>query len=228
MLRMLLYVTLVLLTPTLWAAPISTVTADFDGDGRQETITLEVTAKCYTLTAGARTLTIQHDAEESPVDRLQVVDIDPQDGTRQLAVYARDVSHPITALYRLDARAIHRIGEYQGEVEIPGNGSIREQRWQGFWMLTEKYLWKPKTGTLVKVAQPFYYVGVEGAPRTNLPIYAAPAKKEIVARLTPQQPILILLNKGDWYLVKSHAGLTGWLPADTITFEEFADLPWGG
>lgn len=50
----------------------------------------------------------------------------------------------------------------------------------------------------------------------------------MVANLLPKSKLLILLNQGEWYLVKSTTGLVGWLPAADVTEENFPDLSWAG
>lgn len=62
----------------------------------------------------------------------------------------------------------------------------------------------------------------------SLPIYAGQEKKTVVANLLPKSKVLILLNQGEWYLVKSTTGLVGWLPAADVTEENFPDLDWAG
>lgn len=66
-------------------------------------------------------------------------------------------------------------------------------------------------GRLVEVKQPFSWVGLESKALKDLALYAAKDQKEVVARLSKGSALTVVLNEGDWYLIKTPFGLLGWL-----------------
>ena len=203
-------------------------TADLNGDGTAETITLawKKEQKTYTLQVG--TLKSVGNVEYREVQGFRIVDLDSSARGKELVVYSAIANEQVFQFYRYTGKTLILLGEFAQEVTIPGAGFIYTKYWCGFWNRLDKYILNHKSSRLELVPQPFNYVGVEGTVLRSLPIYATQAKKTVVAHLQPKSTVMILLNHGDWYLIKSATGLTGWLPEKDITPENFDNLPWGG
>lgn len=65
--------------------------------------------------------------------------------------------------------------------------------------------------SITEVLQPFYYVGVKSKTLRPAVLYRSQEMKEIIAHLPKNYAVEILLNQGEFYLVKTTFGLTGWL-----------------
>jgi len=204
--------------------------ADLNGDGKAETVTFtwKKGQPTYTLQVGAVKLTVRLDPIDESVSGVRVVDLNTGARGKELAVCTTGGSNTAFQFFAYDGAALYLLGRVGQQVEMPGAGFIYAKEWAGFWNRLDKYALNPKTHKLEIVPQPFYYVGATGTVQRSLPIYAAQAKKTVVANLLPKSKVLILLNQGNWYLVKSTTGLVGWMPAGAITDTNFPDLPWGG
>lgn len=208
---------------------VTSATADLNSDKAADAISLTNArdGTSYTLTVGTARVVETLDARlNERAKGFQVVDLDRTDRFQEIAVALVGDSSESTRLYSFDGARINRMAELALLPSFHGTGIVYVQSWGGFWLRTDKYVLNAKTRTLTP--QPFYYVGVEATVLVSLPIYAGETKKTIVAHLQPKSRVTILLNHGDWYLLKSTTGLTGWLPAAEITPQHFDDIPWGG
>ncbi|MHB9109078.1 MAG: hypothetical protein ACYDCO_18650 [Armatimonadota bacterium] len=205
-------------------------TADLNGDGKADTIvfTWKKGQPTYTLQVGAVKQVVRLDAIDEAVSGVRVVDLHTGARGKELVVCTTGGSNTAFQFYAYDGKALHILGRVGQQVEIPGAGFIYVKGWAGFWQRLNKYTLNANTHKLELVPQPFHYVGVSGTVQRSLPIYAAQAKKTVVANLQPKSKVLILLNQGNWYLIKSTTGLVGWMPAGDVTDKNFPDLPWGG
>jgi hypothetical protein len=67
-----------------------------------------------------------------------------------------------------------------------------------------------KNRKFTEVVQPYYYVGVKIKLKDWLPIFSDLNQNVLVAKLPKGSSIEVLINKGEYYLIKSDYGLLGW------------------
>jgi hypothetical protein len=198
---------------------------DLNGDKKAEKITLTLDKKddrYFTLTIG--TASIKGKLDDS-IDGFKVVDIDKADIFKEVAVHTPGPSDDDEyRLYWYDGKTIKEVGYLSRWPEFPGYGIVYVKSWAGFWSPIDKYVLNKTTHKLELVKQPFYYVGVTATVEKGVPIYAGQDMKTVVANLLQKSKVLILLNSGDHYLVKSTTGLVGWIKEKTI-YESFSGMP---
>ena len=68
-----------------------------------------------------------------------------------------------------------------------------------------------KNNSCIEVKQPFYYVGLKTITLKPIQLYRSKEQKEIIAKLFSNSPIEVLINSGEFYLLKSSFGLVGWI-----------------
>lgn len=95
------------------------------------------------------------------------------------------------------------------EVYIPGNGFIYTTDDMGTtWAFKSKYRF---TGTkLIKVKQPFYYIGIETETTKPIKLYQSRKYKKVIATLGSFSKVKVLLGYKEGMLVKTPFGLVGW------------------
>ena len=93
-----------------------------------------------------------------------------------------------------------------------------------------------KNGKFIEEKQPFYYVGMKTKTTKNISLYKNKTGNEIIANLTPNYEIEVILADADpnsndqYYLVKTEFGLVGWLRlAEPYTYDTgIEDLRFNG
>jgi hypothetical protein len=105
---------------------------------------------------------------------------------------------------------------------LPGNGAIYAAGHTNN-MFDARTKMVVRDGKLVEVPQPSYWVGLESKALKDLTLTSAKGKGEVIARISKGGTITVLLNEGEWYLLKTPFGLVGWVhipggsqEADTI------------
>ena len=74
-------------------------------------------------------------------------------------------------------------------------------------------------GVVREVRQPFYYVGLDSETTQAVKLYASTRLDEVVAYLPQGAKVSVLINQGDYYLVKTPFGLVGWIKVDDYAYE---------
>ena len=130
--------------------------------------------------------------------------------------------------------------EGQGEVVIPGNGTLVAKSWMGFWTKTDKHVFG-KDLTLAQVSQEFYSVDVGGTVVKTFPVYQKRDGKMVLATTREGSKFKVLLwdpasrkmvgeeenFDEQWYLIRTESGFTGWVRGKYLQ-GDFAELPWAG
>lgn len=86
----------------------------------------------------------------------------------------------------------------QGDLKVPGNGTLIATDWMGFWMKTEKYVFG-KDLTLTQIPQEFYSLaieetsGIEGTVVTSFPVYQTRDGKTVLANTRKGSKFRVLL-----------------------------------
>lgn len=207
-------------------------TVDLDGDGRPDTIGLEIHEETdsYILTVNG------HIAKGTLefVDGFKIIDIDTSDRRKEIAVHSPGPSDDdVYIIYDYDGKSLKRMATLSRWPVFLGNGVVYVDNWMGFWTIRRKYQLDSKKRQLNCVPQEFYYVGVEATVRRSFPILQRrDDRSAVVAKLKPNSKVMILLCDpspkaygDDWYLIKSESGLVGWTKEKGFT-EKFHQLPY--
>jgi len=67
-----------------------------------------------------------------------------------------------------------------------------------------------KDGSLQPVAQPFSYAGFQSKALRAIPLYADKQKSGIVTTIAQGAFVEVVLQDGDFFLLRDGFGLTGW------------------
>jgi hypothetical protein len=95
------------------------------------------------------------------------------------------------------------------EIFIPGSGKIYiSGHTNNMFNSRKKYVLKDEL--LEEVIQPFYYVGLKTVTTQMVKIYSSKLQKNIVAILPEKSQVEVILNEGEFYLLKTPFGLLGW------------------
>ncbi|MCM2314960.1 MAG: SH3 domain-containing protein [Thermoanaerobaculia bacterium] len=62
-----------------------------------------------------------------------------------------------------------------------------------------------------EVKQPFYFVGITTTAREGLDLVDSPGSSSVVATVARGEQVTVVLNQGDFYLVRASDGLVGWV-----------------
>ena len=65
--------------------------------------------------------------------------------------------------------------------------------------------------TLIEVIQPFYFVGINSKALADITIYSDTDMLNQVAIVPKGSSVFVVVNRGDYYLIKTPFGLLGWI-----------------
>lgn len=227
------------------AAPLQTLSADLDGDGKPEQVTVrtqsEPKATC-TVTVGA----IHYTAEDRWGDGCsgEIIDLDSGDPKKEVVLIFSSGTDFATEVYlRFDGKAWSVLGEYSGTFsgarEVPGAGFVLHSSWAGFF--TKKVKLVLTKGKLTELVPELYAVEVTAKVKSSFPIQVGRNNPEPLAKLKVGSELRVLAYdpspkcKGgedqpfepcDLFLVRSASGLLGWARFDQL--QGGAELPWAG
>mgnify|MGYP005857005725 CR=1 FL=1 len=203
--------------------------ADLDGDGKMEKITLQPIAddaSRYRLSVDSASVEGKLGDE---VDGLQVIDIDTRDRFREVAVHTEGSSSDDEyRIYGFDGSRLYEMGCLVRWPKFQGNGIVLVDDWRGFWSQRDKYVLTADR-RLGLVPQDMHAVSISARVEKSFPIYRTPGSAAVVANLMAGSEIQLLVAKvegasGRWYMVKSSTNLIGWAHEDTI-FANLSGLP---
>jgi hypothetical protein len=230
--------TFLLLAPPLALAeePVKSTSADLDGDGKPEAISLQWNEgdSQFVLKVGAATL--KGKVDDTEVQGVTVVDVDSGDKWKELAVHMGLVdSDASRTVYGFDGKALKELGRVHALTEVRGNGVVLSDMWTGFWNRREKYALDRKAWKLNLVPQELYFVGAEATVKQSFPLARSRTDKAVVANVAKDSKIQVLAaapvspksNEDFWYLVKSSTGLLGWTRGKELA-EKTDGLPFAG
>jgi len=192
--------------------------ADLNGDGKSEEITLTPLARlggmAFTLTVNGSSVT---DRLGDRVNGFLIVDIDENDRYKEVAVHTPGPSDDDEYFYFwYNGKELHRTGKVARWPSLLGHGIILVKDWWDFWERTKKYVLT--TGhALKRLPQEFYWVGVEGPARKGFPIYSTRDSDRVQANVRPGSKVLVVLcdcsgSHPQWqYLLKTEHGQLGWV-----------------
>ncbi|SEU21807.1 FG-GAP repeat domain-containing protein [Stigmatella erecta] len=217
------------------AEPTSSTSADLDGDGKPESISLRWEEGEGTFTLKVAGKAVQGKAEDTEVHGVTVVDLDRGDKWKEVAVnmgLTDGDAHCV--LYGFDGKSLKELGGVHALTETSGNGIILSDSWMGFWNRREKYVLDRKAWKLSHVPQELYAVGAEGTVKQSFALVRSRTDGAVVANVAPGSKISVLAAGAPgpqgaprWYLVKSATGLLGWTQEQNL-LDKTEGLPWAG
>jgi hypothetical protein len=92
---------------------------------------------------------------------------------------------------------------------IPGDGCVYSAGHTNT-MFSTRALHCRKEGMLQPIAQPFSYAGFQAKALRKLSLYADKQKSGIVTTIAPGAFVEVVLQDGDFFLLRDRFGLTGW------------------
>lgn len=244
------------MVPALFALdPPPKLSVDLAGNGQSQTYTVELSRsnpdadfESAVLKAGKESIPLGKEFTGFTV-ALEAHRVSGDQPTKVLEVTAEgDSDYLVRYFFAMVNGQLKQVGKVkgQGDLKVPGNGTLIATAWMGFWMKTEKYVFG-KDLSLTQIPQEFYSLGVEetsgieGTVVTSFPVYQKRDGKTVLANTRKGSKFRVLLwdpssaKPGDdieamanqWYLIRTESGFTGWVRAKHLEME-FAELPWAG
>lgn len=120
------------------------------------------------------------------------------------------------------------IGSMSGlQIFIPGNGNVYIQgHTNNMFNQKKKYVFNGKSFNELK--QPFYYVGLETQTTQPINLYQSKQTETSIASLPENAKVEVLLNKGDYYLLRTSFGLAGWIKVENKRNNSIEGLYYAG
>jgi hypothetical protein len=217
------------------AEPVKSTSADLNGDGKPEVISLQWEEGQPQFVLKVGNATARGDAKDTEVHGVSIIDIDGSDKRKEVAVHAGMTDDDQrTFVYAFDGKALKALGSVPALTEVKGNSIILSDSWQGFWNKRDKFVLDAKAGKLSEVPQELYFVGAEATVKQSFPLARSRTDKSPLAQLAQGSKIQVLAA---WppgragglylYLVKSSTGLLGWATV-TDLMEKTEGLPLAG
>ncbi|MGK2857006.1 MAG: hypothetical protein ACSLFQ_07360 [Thermoanaerobaculia bacterium] len=118
--------------------------------------------------------------------------------------------------------------EFGLSLRIPGDGFVYVSgHTNDYFDKMRKFAVRPDGSSEVK--QPFYYVGIATTVMEELELLESPASPNVVASVAKGEKVTVVLNSGDFYLVRSAVGLVGWVRLKQDgTATQFEDINYAG
>lgn len=222
------------------ADPVKSATADVNGDGKPDVITIAAVPNTprFTLRVNGAKLTVAYDDYFDGAPSLRILPVNAGVKKAYVSVFLSGANdYYENRFFTYDGKSIHPAGKTLGTVTAPGNGVVYAEWWMSFWTVHTKYA-PDASGFLRFVPQAGYYVGVTGTVKESFPVRVAATKSAaIVATVAPGSKVTLLLfqpytkelkdDPEGYYLIKTQTGLCGW--ADYRTFHnKIPDLPFAG
>lgn len=216
------------------AKPITSTTADLDGNGRKEKVWVTLAKASTNLTDHS---TLHVDKAEVPFygeyDGLEIVDIDRSDRYKEIDVRTYSGSDAVDHnIYWYDGKSIQKMADLSWKADYKGNGIVLNQVWTCYVTIIEKYVLDKKSRKLVLVPQEMYYVGTKRKVLRSFPVYYSRQGNSIVANVETNSTITVLVyvpNQAarkspgkydvmqEWFLIKTQSGLLGWVRLQTLS-----------
>jgi hypothetical protein len=99
------------------------------------------------------------------------------------------------------------------ELTIEGDGKIYSSGHTNTFF-NERRLWNVVGDTIVEQRQPFLYSGLKTVALTDFPIYTDTLLQQKVKTIRAEDSLEVLINQGDFYLLKDKNNIVGWWKLD--------------
>ena len=199
---------------------IQTATADLDGDGKVDKITLKLFFKYGE--AGSYALQVNNAMIKGdltpPIEGFKIIDIDKSDKFKEIAINTPGPSDDYESIvFWYDGKALKQVAHFDGVASFYGHGVVDIRDWMGFWEIHRRYTLDSKTRTLKEIPQQFYSVGSKAKVREAFKIYARQeqigkkgAAPIVTLRAGGSATVLLWDPVSKYYLVKTDSSILGW------------------
>jgi len=198
---------------------------DLNSDNKIEQINLEIiqgTTNQFILKIADKEY--KDSFSDEGIDGFQIIDINKYDKFKEVAVHSPGSSDDDEyIIFWYDGENIIKMDRLGRWPKFLGNGILYIDNWEDFWVRRDKLILDDNSRTLYPVQQFAYYVGVKIKVVNSFSIYRNKDLKEVVALLSKDSEIELLLcdiSTDNWfdylYLIKSGSGLTGWAKFEEI------------
>ncbi|HEY0097303.1 MAG TPA: hypothetical protein VGB96_23455, partial [Archangium sp.] len=206
-------------------APLREASADLDGDGKPESLQLEVKDAAFVLSAGGARAEGRF---EGPAQGLTVVDLSADEPQREVLIQGQGAGGtPAYRLFRLKAGALQELALPPGKPTISGNGILLADVPLGFWERRDKYLYDAAKPGFTEVPQPVYFVGQGFVPEQPLKLLVSRGGEASVTEVAAKTPVVLLAfspapgaargsDAQGWYLVLTRQHLLGWVKREAL------------
>lgn len=196
------------------------LTADLDGDGKPETISVSASG----VKVGKASLDCGSESFLCPVE---VLDISPGDKGKELVIC--DVAPRLERacdLYVYSKGALTQLlpaGREYGmgalKMSTQGNGVLLVESWERLYTRLEKYTLNEARTALVLVPQPYQYVNFDALIDRVFPLTYSPDGGSKVGTVRAGSTVTVLLESAEHpehFLIRTSTGLIGWTDVDTL------------
>jgi hypothetical protein len=206
-------------------APRRQALADLDGDGKAESLRLEVKDTTFVLSAGGARAEGHF---EGPVQGLSVVDLAANEPHREVLIHGQAAGGALAyRLFRLEGGALQELALPPGKPVISGNGILLADVPMGFWERRDKYLYDAAKPGFTEVPQPLYFVGKGFVPEQPLKLRVSREGDALVTEVAAKTPVVLLAfspapeaaredDSQGWYLVLTRQHLLGWVKREAL------------
>lgn len=158
------------------------------------------------------TTTVLHEPDSGDIVNLLVTHIERNSSDKFLIKYDPGPSaDPGYIFDRVKNTDTLYFGEFGADIVIvPGNGFVYTKH-RSNEMFNRIRKFKIVDNKFVEVKQPFFWVGIQSELVQDATLYSDTCRINPVAYLGKGQKVFVLVNSGDYYLVKTPLGLTGWI-----------------
>ena len=159
--------------------------------------------------------------------RVMVTKVDVRKSDEYLVMFDAGPSEdPAFALYRIKGGKMVQLKGEDGQdfwvggsdLILPGSGSFYVAgHINNMFDMRRKFV---LDGQVVReVRQPFYYVGLDTQTTQAIKLFASTKMDHVVAYLPKGASVTVLINQGEYYLVKTPFGLVGWVKVKEYSYE---------
>jgi hypothetical protein len=176
---------------------------DLDGDGKKDKVLILPHDSEYDIFINDKKVFSDRIIDPG-VDETGIVDIDEKDKFKEIYVFSMGPSDdPTDHYYHYNGKDCIFIGEICSSSSISGDGFIYTEDWWGSWRRHDKYFIDDEYH-LKPMPQPFYWVGIFVKVGKPFPLFSSSNKKsQVIETVVLGDELLIVLEKGDWLLVKT-------------------------
>jgi len=228
-------------TETYVTAKAEPVTADLNGDGKEEAIyamqlPLEQPNHTDTMYKGDPFLLIigktAYIGDLYAKVRYQVsftiVDIDPRDKQREVLIDTTKGEGHYYQFFRFDGKRVYPVGRLQARsIVLPGDGVVHVRRKQNpFPALADTYTLNAKTHRLQQRKATRITLNAQTINARPVRLSRTRSRFAASTELPADSPVEFVRYEKGWFLLKTSSGTEGWVPERAVTQDNFPQLKW--
>lgn len=153
-------------------------------------------------------------SEPTPGDRKLVkTKINSASAEEYMILFSFGISmDPHFRIYRDDKL----IGKVDGwELFVPGNGFLYTRGHTNN-MFNQRRKYRFSGNGITEVKQPAYYVGLKSSTTKPIKLFSNKSLSTVLAELPADTEVEVLVNEGNYFLVKTPFGLAGWIKPEAV------------